>query len=156
MLRLVHIEHISKDPVLSFSYYSTFLMYRCWTHELEETVKKVELYMEDACDQYFQDIKPRAVKVVLRKHYRNLTTLECHHIFYWLIPITLVLPSKSCHMVKGQLLYMYVHTNRLFLKLCMDMPANGCRCHPQNPQPPLNYCCTSRSLDIIQSCLNHC
>ena len=123
-------------------------MYRCWTHELEETVKKVEIYMEDACDQYFQDIKPRAVKVILRKHYRNLTTLKCHHIFYRLIPITLVLPSKSCHMVKGQLLYMYVHTNRLFLKLCMDMPANGCRCHPQNPQPSLNYCCTSRSLDI--------
>ena len=38
-------------------------MYRYWTHELEETVKKVEIYMEEACDQYFKDVKPRAVKV---------------------------------------------------------------------------------------------
>ena len=38
-------------------------MYRYWTHELEETVQKVETYMEEACDQYFKDVKPRAVKV---------------------------------------------------------------------------------------------
>ena len=38
-------------------------MYRYWTHELEETVQKVEIYMEEACDQYFKDVKPRAVKV---------------------------------------------------------------------------------------------
>lgn len=41
-------------------------MHRCWTHELEETVKKVEIYMEEACDQYFKDIKPRTVKVVYK------------------------------------------------------------------------------------------
>ena len=39
-------------------------MHRCWTDELEETVKKIESYMEEACVQYFKDIKLRAVKVV--------------------------------------------------------------------------------------------
>ena len=38
-------------------------MHRSWTYDLEETVKKVQLYMEEACDQYFKDIEPRAIKV---------------------------------------------------------------------------------------------
>ena len=36
---------------------------REWTSELEETVRKVQMHMNEACERYFVEIKHKAVKV---------------------------------------------------------------------------------------------
>ena len=37
--------------------------YRGWTSELEETLKEIQRQMEDACEDYFKQIQPNAIKV---------------------------------------------------------------------------------------------
>ena len=38
---------------------------RSWTTELEETLKKVLMYMEEECDKYFRVIEHKAIKVII-------------------------------------------------------------------------------------------
>ena len=49
--------------IINFLSINFVIMHRSWTYDLEETVNKVQIYMEEACDQYFKEIEPRAVKV---------------------------------------------------------------------------------------------
>ena len=44
--------------------------HREWTRELESVILKLQEYMEAACDQYFEEIKPLAIEV----HEKNIIT----------------------------------------------------------------------------------